>query len=59
MGKNIYCSRTSILAPSDEDFVDQKLLIYEETNSFDDDAIESLKTSEGFPANTVFKPFDA
>lgn len=59
MGKKIVCFRASISAPSDNDFADQKLLIYNETCSFDDEDIGFLKFNGSFPIDTIFRPYDA
>lgn len=59
MGKMTLLSRARVLTLPDEDFFDQKILTYEETCSFDDNDIESLKTGGAFPAETIFKPFNA
>lgn len=59
MGKKVLRSHISILAPFEEDFVDQKLLDYEETCSFNNYDIRSLKANGDFSTSTIFKPFDA
>ena len=51
-------SRANIIAILDDDFVDLKILSYEETYTFDDNSIEALNSFGTFPADTVFKPFD-
>lgn len=58
MSKKILHSHASILAPSKDDFVDQKLLAYEETCSFNNDDNVSLKANGAFLADTIFKSFD-
>ena len=50
--------RKNILAPFEDDFVDQKILSYNEICSFDDDDNESLKSVGAFSKDVVFKPFN-
>lgn len=59
IGKKIARSRVSITAPSDNDFINQKILTYNETWSFDYEDIGSLRANEAFPTDTIFKPYDA
>lgn len=60
MGKKMIVSRKNILASTDDDFIDQRILSikYDEICSFDDDNIESLKTVGTFSNESLFKPFD-
>ena len=46
----------NIIPIPDDDFVDQKILSYEETCTFVDDCIEALKSAETFPASTILEP---
>ena len=46
-------SRASIVALSDDDFIDQKILAYNETCSFDEEDIGFLKSNEAFPVGIV------
>lgn len=59
MGKKALLSRASIIAPFDEDFIDEKILCFEEICSFDNEEIKPLKENEAFPSGTFFKYFDA
>lgn len=58
MGKKMNVSRKDILASSGADFIDQRILSYDEICSFDDDDIKSLKTVGTFSNEVFFKPFD-
>lgn len=58
MGKKMTVSRKDILASSVDDFVDQRILSYDEICSFDNDDIESLKAVGAFSNKVFFKPFD-
>ena len=58
MGRKIHFSRKSILALPDDDFIDQVILSYEETCSFGDDDIESLRLNGAFPPDEFLRPFD-
>lgn len=58
MVRKIVVSLKNILALSDDDFIDQGILSYEETCSFGDDDIESLGLNGAFPSKVVFRPFD-
>lgn len=59
MGEKVFRSRGSIIALPKEGFIDQKILLYEETCSFDNKDIGSLKANVTFSSNAIFKPFDA
>lgn len=58
MGKKFTRSHVSITAPSEDDFIDQKILNCDESCYFDNGDIESMKANEDFPSDAVFKPFD-
>ena len=51
-------SRKNILALPEDDFIDQGILSYEETYSFRDDDVESLRLNGSFPLKAIFRPFD-
>ena len=53
MGKKATRSRPSIIAITDDDFVDPKVLSYEETCSIDDNNIKVMKSIGAFPTGTV------
>lgn len=59
MGKKVFRSHASIIALPDDDFIDQKIMSYDETCSFDNEDIESLKSNGDFPFDATFKSFDA
>lgn len=52
-------SHKNIIAPSEDKFVDQKILSYDKICSFDEDDIESLKSVDTFSNDAVFKPFNS
>ena len=51
-------SHNNIITSIEDDFVDHRILSYEEIFFFDDNDIESLKTVGSFSNEVVFKPFD-
>ena len=55
MGRKALRSRFSIIVLPEEDFIDQKLLSYEETCSFNNENIVSLKANVAFPSDTIFE----
>ena len=60
MGKKMTLSCNNIFfIPSEDDFVDQKILSYYEICSFDDNCIQSLKSVSAFSESSLFKPFIA
>ena len=59
MGLKMAVSRKSILALPDDDVVDQGILSYEESYSFGDGDIKSLRLIGAFPSGVVFIPFDS
>ena len=58
MGRKMVVSRKNILDLPKDDFIDQGIISYEETCSFGDGDIESLRLSGAFPSKVVFRPFD-
>lgn len=58
MGRKIVVSRKNILALPDDDITDQGIPSYEESCSFGDDEIESLRLKGAFPPKAIVRPFD-
>ena len=59
LGKKETQSHASIIAPPENDFIDQGILSYEQIYSFDDEGIESMKANGVFSSDTIFRSFDA
>ena len=51
-------SHKNILALPEDDFINQGIISHEETCSFGDNDIESLRLGGAFPSEAVFRPFD-
>lgn len=59
MGNKITRSHASIVLPSDDDFTNQKIQAHDDSHSFDNVDIKTLKTNDAFPDGVIFKAFDA
>ncbi|CAI9271087.1 unnamed protein product [Lactuca saligna] len=59
MGRRATCSRASITAPNENEFVDRGILTYDEVCSFDDEDTSFLRTGRAFPFEVVFRSFEA
>lgn len=54
MGKKMTVYHKDFLASTEDDFIDQRILSYDEISSFNDDDIKSLKMVGAFSNEVVF-----